>query len=310
MIFYTFHKDAKIKFLSLLLLLVISGCPSEKNNEKPLVLTTTGIIGDCVKEILGNQAEVVSLMGAGVDPHYFKPSHGDMRLLSNAQMVIHNGNKLEGKMSGIFEKLKKHKIVLAVADGISFDKMRSLNKNETILDPHIWLDPLLWIEGLDSMVIQFGKTNLNNDLIRQNWKRYRKDILEVHYQYSKRFSQFIPEDQRILITSHDAFYYFGQAYGFSVKGLQGISTAAEFSIKDLTNLVDFIIENNVKAIFIENSVPPKNLLKVIEACRRKGHEVKMGGELYSDALGDKNSKADTYIKMLAYNFETILEALK
>lgn len=306
----TLHKDTKIKFLSLLTLLVFSGCQLEKNNEKPLVLATTGIIGDCMKEILGDQAGVVSLMGAGVDPHYFKPSHGDMRLLSNAQIVIHNGNRLEGKMSGIFGKLKKYKTVLAVADGISFNKMRSLNKNENILDPHIWLDPLLWVEGLDSMVIQLGKTDFNTALIRQNWERYRKEILEVHHHYLKRFSQVIPEDQRILITSHDAFFYFGQAYGFSVKGLQGISTAAEFSIRDLTNLVDFIVENNVKAIFIENSVPPKNLLKVIEACKRKGHVVKMGGELYSDALGDKNSKADTYIKMLLYNFETILEALK
>lgn len=306
----TLHKDTKIKFLSLLTLLVFSGCQLEKNNEKPLVLATTGIIGDCMKEILGNQAEVLSLMGAGVDPHYFKPSHGDMRLLGNARMVIHNGNRLEGKMSSIFEKLKKYKTVLAVSDGIPSNKMRSLNKNETILDPHIWLDPLLWVEGLDSMVIQLGKTDFNTDLIRQNWERYRKEILEVHHQYLKRFSQVIPEDQRILITSHDAFFYFGKTYGFSVKGLQGISTAAEFSIRDLTNLVDFIVENNVKAIFIENSVPPKNLLKVIEACKRKGHVVKMGGELYSDALGDKNSKADTYIKMLLYNFETILEALK
>ena len=300
----------KNNFLCLILLLVFSGCQLEKSREKPLVLATTGIIGDCMKEILGDQAEVVSLMGAGVDPHYFRASHGDMRLLSNAQIVIHNGNRLEGKMSGIFPKIKKHKTVLAVADGIPPNKMRSLNKNETILDPHIWLDPLLWVEGLDSMVIQLAKTDFNADVIKQNWERYRKEILEIHQYYLKRFSQDIPEDQRLLITSHDAFFYFGQAYSFSVKGLQGISTAAEFSIKDLTNLVDFIIDNNVKAIFIENSVPSKNLLKVIEACKRKGHVVKMGGELYSDALGDKNSKADTYIKMLAYNFETILEALK
>jgi manganese/zinc/iron transport system substrate-binding protein len=290
------------------LFILYAQCNTPKPNDKITILTTTGIIADGIREIVKDEANVISLMGAGVDPHLYKPSHGDIRKIASADIIIYNGNHLEGRMARLFTNLKKRKTIWSIADGVPSDKMRKLSESEDLLDPHFWLDPELWMSGMENIMTQLELKNVLN--VRDNWKNYRARIEHTHQKFLSKLKDDLPISQRILITTHDAFYYFGEAYQFKVKGLQGISTSAEYSIKDISNLVNFMIKNKVKAVFVENSVSHKNIKKVIQLAEKRGIEVTLGGELYSDALGDKNSGVDTYIRMLEHNFETIFTALK
>lgn len=298
-----------IKYISLFsIVLLFTHCHSPQTQDKITILTTTGIIADGIREIVKDEANVIALMGAGVDPHLYKPSQGDIRKIASADIIIHNGNHLEGRMARLFNNLKKRKTVWSMAEGIPKNKMRQLSESEDLLDPHFWLDPELWISGMENIVNQLEQYNIPN--VRQNWNQYRAKIENIHQEFLSKLEKKLPQPKRILITTHDAFFYFGEAYQFNVRSLQGISTSAEYSIKDISNLVNFMVKNEVKAVFVENSVSHKNIEKVIRLAKKRGLEVTLGGELYSDALGDKKSGVDTYIRMLEHNFETIFTALK
>jgi manganese/zinc/iron transport system substrate-binding protein len=293
---------------------LMGGCSSgEKNSNgdgKLYVVTTTGMIKDAVQNIAGDRVEVVALMGPGVDPHLYKATHGDLEKLTKADVIFYNGLHLEGKMGEVFEKLGKTKPVIAVSANIPDSLLRAVPGFQGTHDPHIWFDVKLWQHAVlavrDFMVKR--DTAFATDYTK-NTEQYIIQLDSLHQAISSSIQQ-IPETQRVLITAHDAFGYFGDAYKIEVRGLQGISTISEFGLRDVTELVNFIIARKVKAIFVETSVSQKSIEAVVEGCRQKKWDVKIGGSLYSDAMGPEGSREGTYIGMVSANVQKIVEALK
>mgnify|MGYP002864306094 FL=1 len=291
-----------------LVLALISCSNTPQENKRPVVVCTTNIIGDVVRNLVPDSIEVISLMGPGVDPHLYKVTQGDIARLRQADVVIYNGIHLEGKMLDVLSKLKD-KMVISAGDSLPHDMLINSTAFAGAHDPHIWFDPLLWLKAINVMEKGLQKAfPAYGDEIGIRYKQYEKLVLETHEECETLIAK-IPVNKRIMITAHDAFSYYGHRYHIQVKGLQGISTTAEYGIKDVSELVKFIIENKVPAIFVESSVPKKSIEAVIEGCRSKGHEVKLGGTLYSDALGGKGSGADTYTGMLLTNTKTFVNAL-
>ena len=283
--------------------------PQVAQNEK-LVVCTTGMVGDLVRHVAGDRAEVISLMGPGIDPHYYKATQGDLQKLSRADVIFYNGLFLEGKLEGIFEKMARIKTVIAVSRDIPKDRLRKPIAGQGEHDPHIWFDVSMWAETLPVVVQTLSEIDAKGaDVFRANAEAYRKQLLDLDA-WAKAQIAHIPSDQRVLITAHDAFGYFGLAYGIEVRGLQGISTVAEYGVNDVSLLVNFIVKQQVKAIFVESSVPERSINAVREGCKARGWDVAIGGTLYSDAMGPAGSGADTYIGMVRSNVNTIVEALK
>ncbi|HVD99097.1 MAG TPA: zinc ABC transporter substrate-binding protein [Cytophagaceae bacterium] len=306
----------KGKIISLLLTaaIVLNGCKGgEKKSDKLKIVTvtTTGMIADAIGNIVGEKAEVSALMGAGVDPHLYKVTQGDLQKLQDADIIFYNGLHLEGKMSEVLEKLSEKKKVIPVSNGIvSKTKLRLLNKEGNITDPHIWFDVALWKETVLYASAELQKADTANASSYQNNAKNFTAKLDSLDQWVRVEIATIPEQSRLLITAHDAFGYFGNAYHIEVKGLQGISTVSDYGLNDVTALVDLIVQRKIKAIFIETSVSDKSIKAVVEGCRSKGHEVKIGGALYSDAMGKPGTEEGTYIGMVKANVNTIVKALK
>lgn len=304
------HRTLKTGALLLLSLFLFQCQPKQQESRtgKLKIVTTTGMIADAVSNIAGEEVEVIALMGPGVDPHLYKATQGDLQRLTDADIIFYNGLHLEGKMGEVLEKLGRTKTVVAVADDIVETKLRSVAAG--IHDPHIWFDVALWKEAVQTasqVLVRLDSTN--SELYLKNTARYLAtlDSLHSHVQQSVLA---IPESQRVLITAHDAFGYFGDAYGIEVRGLQGISTVSEFGLKDVTELVDFIIQRKIKAIFVETSVSEKSITAVIEGCKNQNWEVRIGGSLYSDAMGPAGTPEGTYVGMVSKNVSIIVEALK
>lgn len=283
--------------------------PSADN--KISVVTTIGMITNIVEVVGGEEVEVKGLMGPGVDPHLYKASHGDMERLDQADIIFYGGLHLEGKLNDIFKKLANQKPVAAVSQNIDKAVLRSgQDTGGTEFDPHIWFNVKHWISATETVrdvLIKYDQANA--ELYRNNAATYIQELEKLDTEVKEKIAQ-IPEQSRVLVTAHDAFGYFGDAYGMKVMGLQGISTAAEYGSKDVSELRDYLIENKIKAVFVESSIPTKSMEAVIAGAKQLGHEVTIGGELYSDSLGEPGSDADTYIKMVQHNVNTIVEALK
>lgn len=297
-------------FISSFLLLISCSNAPKKYGGKLKILATTGMVGDAAKNLLGDLAEVEVLMGPGVDPHLYKASQGDMVKLSGADIIIYSGHHLEGKMTDIFQKMGKTKPVLPLSEYISESRlMKSFDGNNTI-DPHLWMDIKTWSQGIAG-VADTLKGLFPNDtaLIGKNFRAYRDDLLKADIEVGKMIST-IPIGSRVLITSHDAFRYYGLAYNIEVKGLQGISTVSEYGLQDVSNMVNFIVSRNIKAVFIETSVSEKSLQAVIEGCNSKGHNIKIGGTLFSDAMGANGTSEGTYKGMILHNTKLIVNALR
>lgn len=297
--------------LLLLLLAPLNSCRLEKKapGEKFLIVCTTGMLGDVVQNICGEYSEVHTIMGPGVDPHLYKPNPEDIRLLQKADVIVHNGLHLEGKMGEIFEKLEGEKIVIQWSDGISKSKLIQSSEYENSYDPHIWFDTDLFMQGASHFTEVMSRYDTINGVhFKDNFKAYLDQMKELNSKVDSMIA-LIPQKQRILITSHDAFSYFGRKYGFEVRGLQGISTVAEFGIKDKVDLMDYIMENQIHALFVESSVSSRSLESVIESCRKKGHQIRIGGTLLSDAMDEKSQLGGTYLGMVEYNVQTILKAI-
>ena len=295
-----------------ILVFAIGACqPVKKERTGKLnVVTTTGMIYDAVINIGQSKVDAQALMGPGVDPHLYKATQGDLKKLQNADLILYNGLHLEGKMGEVFKKLGRIKAVYAVADDISTETLRSSELFPGTHDPHIWFDVSLWKQAVQTAGNQLIKLDsVNANFYQVNMKRYLLQLDSLHAAV-KTSIQTIPEQQRLLITAHDAFGYFGDAYDIEVKGLQGISTLSEPGLKDVTNLVKMITTNQVKAVFIETSVSQKAINAVVEGCLQRGHEVKIGGSLYSDAMGPFDSFEGTYIGMVHTNVQLIVNALK
>jgi manganese/zinc/iron transport system substrate-binding protein len=301
----------KFQILLSVMLLTFTACQQkqrERNTEAMTIVTTTGIIEDAVKNVAGKEAKVVSLMGPGVDPHLYKATQGDLEKLTTADVVFYNGLHLEGKMGEVLEKLGRTKNVVAIAAAIPEDRLRTVA--DGIHDPHIWFNVDLWKEAVKQIATTLSSVDsARATLYNSNATRYLAQLDSLHTSTSARIKS-IPEQQRVLITAHDAFGYFGDAYGVEVRGLQGISTVSEFGLKDVTELVNFIIDRKIKAIFVETSVSEKSINAVIEGCQQKNWNVKIGGSLYSDAMGQPNTPEGTYIGMVTRNVETIVTSLQ
>jgi len=274
------------------------------------IVCTTGMIGDLLENIGGDRVDVTSLMGPGVDPHIYKASHGDVEQLAEADIIFYNGLLLEGKMVDIFEKMSRRKPVIPVARDIPEDSLIQPPEYEGNYDPHVWFDLDLWLQTIPVVVSHLtSRDSAGADTYRENGRTYAQKLDSLDQWVHQRM-QTIPKRQRVLVTAHDAFGYFGRAYGIKVVGLQGISTVAEFGVKDVRNLADLIVERKVNAIFVESSIPERPINAVKEACRSRGFNVEIGGTLYSDAMGPAGSGADTYLTMVRHNVNTMVNALK
>ena len=274
------------------------------------VVATTGMIADAARTIIGDRGNVTGLMGPGVDPHLYKATQSDLRLLTDADLVLYNGLHLEGKMADVLGKLASRKDVIAVADVISPDLLRSPPEFDGYHDPHVWFDVGLWrnvVAGMVDTLIAIDPEGA--ELYRKNGDAYLAKLDALHTWVGAEIST-IPQNSRVLITAHDAFGYFGRAYDIEVRGLQGISTVSEFGISDRSALVDLIVNRNVKAVFIESSIPRRNIEALVESVKAKGQAIEIGGELFSDAMGKDGTPEGTYIGMVESNVNTIVRALK
>jgi manganese/zinc/iron transport system substrate-binding protein len=300
----------------LVIVLLLAACgqsadpPAEDLSERPVrVVTTIGMITDTVENVGGERVEVTGLMGPGVDPHLYKASEGDVSKLSEADVILFNGLHLEAKMGEVLEQMGDRTKTVAVTSAVDEAKLLSPPEFEVAHDPHIWFDVELWMQAVETIRDTLIEVDPDSaDLYRANAEAYLAELEELHAYVQEQTAR-VPEQQRVVITAHDAFNYFGRAYGFEVQGLQGISTATEAGTGDVQELATFIAENQIPAIFVESSVPVRNIEAVQAAVRSKGFEVNIGGELFSDAMGDEGTEEGTYLGMVRHNTDTIVGAL-
>ncbi len=301
-------------FYAFTMALLLVGCSAQTGSNqgegKLNVTTTTGQIADIVENIGKDLVKVDSLMGPGVDPHLYQASQGDIKKLSDANIIFYNGLHLEGKMGEILEKMSKDKPVVAVGESVPKDLLLMDEEDETENDPHIWFDIELWKYAVEAVRDALSELDPDNkDVYYQNTETYMKKLDDLQ-EYSRSKIAEIPEDSRVLVTAHDAFQYFGNAYDFEVMGLQGLSTDSEYGLRDVQELVNVIVERNIKAVFIETSISDRSINAVIEGAKQKNHTVIIGGELYSDAMGEAGTEQGTYIGMYKHNIDTIVSSLK
>jgi len=298
----------KFIFLFGVIALTLS-CKEQAKTNKLNVVTTTTMITDLVSQIGGNAIQVNGLMGAGVDPHLYKASEGDVSKLYNADIIFYNGLHLEGKLVEVFMKMKQKK-QFPLGDALPKEELIGSSYFASNYDPHVWFN-ISYYTHFAKQITHVLKTEdpKNASLYQSNCDLYLTKLKQLSEELTQQIAQ-IPEEKRILVTAHDAFNYFGAAFNFQVVGLQGLSTATEAGVQDVQKLSEFIIEHEVKAIFVESSVPRRTIEALQEAVKSKGHQVQIGGSLYSDALGDTGTEEGTYIGMYKYNVTTIVNALK
>jgi len=304
------HFNRGLSKATILILVLCSffSCSTQQNEtQKEYVVCTTNIISDVARVVLPDDIEVISLMGEGVDPHLYKAGHKDLEYLQKAKVIIENGLHLEGKMAEVLSKLQRYKKVIRMSDGIEQSKLIYISGD--VYDPHIWFNVRLWNDAIENMALELSEVYPERrDEILKNQNAYAEKLKALDAEVL-RLMMSVPKEQRVVVTAHDAFSYFGKAYDTEVKGLQGISTQSEFGLKDVSDLVNFLVDRNIPAVFVETSVSEKSIRAVVEGCQKRGHEVRVGGKLYSDALGGKNEKGNTYISMVSANVETISTAL-
>lgn len=295
--------------------LLMTGCaaPAVNKNateDKINVVATTTMLADLSHVLGGTRVAVSGLMGPGIDPHLYQVSAGDVTLMQQADVVVYNGLHLEGKMGEIFENLSgRGQAVICIEAGLEEAKLLAWEDDSAIHDPHIWFDVSLWKDAARTVADGLSQADPDGKAAyKANLDAYLKE-LDAADTYIRNRAAELPEAQRVLVTAHDAFQYFGKAYGFEVHGLQGISTESEAGTADVRELAGFITGRRVKAIFVESSVPPKTIEALQAAVQAKGFDVAIGGELYSDSLGDAGSGADTYILTVKANIDTIVDAL-
>lgn len=273
-------------------------------------VATTGMIADAVRAVGGDRVDVVGLMGPGVDPHLYRASQGDVRRLASADIIFYNGLSLEGRMEEILERMARQKPTVAVSESIPAALLLEPEGFAGQYDPHIWFDVALWkmaVERIRDGLIQVDPEG--EAVYRANAEAYLAELDELDAYIRRKVAE-LPAQSRVLVTAHDAFGYFGRAYGIEVVGLQGISTDTEVGLRDIQNLVAFLIERRIRAVFVESSVPRRALEAVIQGAASRGHTVAIGGELFSDALGEPGTPEGTYAGMMRYNIDTIVAALK
>ena len=288
-----------------------SGAAADEPDDSRLrVVTTIGQIADAVAIVGGDYVRVTSLMGPGTDPHLYKASARDVDKLRSADIVFYNGLFLEAQMEDILEQLAERQTVVPVSAQIDRARLLPSASYADEFDPHIWFDVRLWMQTVEQVRDTLASVDPSHAADYQtNATAYLAD-LEALDAYVREQAATVPEQQRVLVTAHDAFNYFGRAYDFEVLGLQGISTASEAGTADVQGLAEFIAGRRIPAIFIESSVPVRNIEAVQAAVRNRGFDVQIGGRLFSDAMGDADTPEGTYIGMVRYNINTIVAALR
>jgi manganese/zinc/iron transport system substrate-binding protein len=291
------------------------GCSASKGEDRaaggPLRVTaTTGMIADTARNVGAEHVEVTCLMGPGVDPHLYKASQGDLEKLSGADLILYNGLHLEGRMVDVLVNMARRVPTVQVTKTIPETMLREPPEFEGQYDPHVWFDLSMWqyvVECVRDAFIEHDPAH--EETYRRNAESYTKQLMEMHA-YAKEQIASIPERSRVLVTAHDAFGYFGRAYDIEVMALQGISTTSEYGLQDVDRLIGVIVERGIPAVFIESSISPRSIEALVEGARAKGHEVRLGGELFSDAMGEEGTPEGAYLGMVKHNVDTIVEALK
>lgn len=266
------------------------------------------MVADLVRNIGGEAVEVDQLMREGVDPHLYKASTGDVNRLKRAHLICFNGLHLEGKLGELLSRVGRTKPAIAVAGGIAQQELITVAGGQ--YDPHIWFDVALWsraAERVRDKLMQFDPPRAAD--YQRRAEKYLAELSQLDQFVRQRLAE-IPPDARVLVTAHDAFGYFGRAYGMKLKSIQGISTESEASVREINALVDFLSNQRIKAVFVETSVSERNIQALVEGCQARGHRIKIGGELYSDAMGQFGTEAGTYPGMMRHNVQVIVEALK
>lgn len=297
--------------LALALTLLPPGLPHASAQQKLKAATTIGMVADLVRQVGGDHIEIDQLMGPGVDPHLYKPTANDFNRLDKADVIFYSGLMLEGRMADLFARLSRNgKKVYATSESVPESSLTEPPEFEGHYDPHIWFDVSMWAQTVPTIVKGLSEGDpAHKEDYAKNGEALMTKLKELHA-WCKATAAQLPENQRILVTSHDAYNYFGRAYGFKVVGLQGVSTVSEIAASDMVSLVDFIRNQGVKAIFVESSVNPAAINRVAEDSK-----VKIGGELFSDAMGSPGEVRNgfdtgTYDGMVRYNLTTIVNALK
>ena len=286
-----------------------AGDETTRTNEK-IVICTTETISDAIKNILPSTFKVKALMGPGVDPHTYKSKSSDLKGLLSADAIVYNGIHFEANLVDAIHNMSKKQFVIGLGNILPQERLRSTTDFGTAYDPHYWHDVNLFATSINMASKLFVKQFPQNAHFIDSATSVYIAKLKKTEEFVTNQLKLIPDSSRVIITAHDAFGYYGRAFNIEVKGVQGISTSADISIRGITDLTDFIVDRKIKAIFVENSVSEKNIKKVSEGCEAKGHILKQGGTLFSDGLGDEKSGANTYIKMIKKNTTTIVEALK
>ncbi|MEA2117866.1 metal ABC transporter solute-binding protein, Zn/Mn family [Halovibrio sp. HP20-50] len=279
-------------------------------DEKPLnVVATIGMIADVAQEVGGECVNVEAMMGPGVDPHLYQASASDVALLRNAEHILYSGYSLEGQLGSVLENFSTRTPTLAVAPASIGPESLITAQDVYGIDPHLWMDVSLWAQTLPTLSDTFSEARPEcATTIEANTERYQAQLQALH-EWVKESIASIPEEQRVLVTAHDAFSYFGRAYDIEVEGIQGISTETETGIADIRSMADSVVTRNVPAVFVESTINPRTIQAVIDAARQRGHDVAIGGQLYSDAMGNEGTVDGTYMGMIYRNTQHIVEAL-
>lgn len=287
---------------------IISACGLRASTGAMNILATTSQIGDIITQLVGEAVAHSTLIRTGLDPHTYKATQSDLQRFNDARVIIYNGLNLEASLERVLTQMPASIRVVSLADAFeSTELLTSEDGNEA--DPHIWFDITLWRKAVAYVATALGEADASlQPLIAQRLPAYDAELGALHDEVIAQVNQ-IPVNQRVLITAHDAFGYFGRAYGFEVMGVQGLSTATEAGIQDMSNLADVIVSRKVPAVFVESTVSPKTIEALQAAVADRGGSVRLGGQLYSDSLGDVNTPASTYVGMVRHNVQTIVSAL-
>lgn len=273
------------------------------------IVATTGMIADTARRIGGDLVSVKALMGPGVDPHAYRQTRTDILAMAKADLVLWNGLFLEAQMEELVQEMTKRTSVRAVAEAVPADQLIAHDDYADRQDPHVWMDPALWRDvALAIRDAMIAVAPGHEAVLAANTQEFLGE-LDALQAYSQTALASVPEEARVLLTAHDAFNYFGRAYGFEVIGIQGISTESEAGLNRMTELVDLLVTRKIGAVFVESSVSDRSIKALIEGAASRGHQVKIGGELYSDAMGAPGTYEGTYLGMIDHNVTVIAGGL-
>ena len=304
-------KSIPLHLIIAALLALVLSASAQASHQAPLnVVATTGIVADLVREVGGDCVSVTALMGPGVDPHLYRASAGDVRLLNEAELIVYNGWFLEGAMDSLLKRLAERRPTLAVAEAVAPELLLTVEEEGFQYDPHLWLAPALWQQTIPGLVNALAELRpICAAQFDANAARYQAELLALHDWAAATLAS-VPPERRILVTAHDAYNYFATAFGFEAsEATQGISTEAEASIADIRAVAELVVSRQIPAIFVETAVNPRNIEAVQAAARDRGWEVTIGAPLFADAMGDPDTPEGSYLGMIRHNVLAIAAAL-